>query len=166
MKKWKNGKWKNNIGVFCWAKISLAHNTGIRCTSMYMTGWYELYKQQAAQGIYLRKVPSVGLTSTLQGALMLETNGLGRRKGGMRREQLLKDNSQIGQNSGKLVKKMLNWFVQCCIQSTGLYSVLFMQGVHWKNWRIQWNATATTPPTAAMFVSNEKLLAVKFAVSE
>ena len=67
---------------------------------------------------YLINEPLVGFTNITRETFLWETNGQGTRNGGIIKEQLLSDLPQIGQVSGKFVKKIFISLVQCCMQRT------------------------------------------------
>ena len=67
---------------------------------------------------YLINEPLVGFTKITRETFLWETNGQGTRNGGIIKEQLLSDLLQIGQVSGKFVKKIFILLVQCCMQRT------------------------------------------------
>ena len=75
---------------------------------------------------YLINEPLVGLTKITRETFLWETNGQGTRNGGIIKEQLLSDLLQIGQVSGKFVKKIFILLVQCCMQRTTSRSTALM----------------------------------------
>ena len=75
---------------------------------------------------YLINEPLVGFTNITRETFLWETNGQGTRNGGIIKEQLLSDLPQIGQVSGKFVKKIFISLVQCCMQRTTSRSTALM----------------------------------------
>ena len=75
---------------------------------------------------YLINEPLVGFTKITRETFLRETNGQGTRNGGIIKEQLLSDLLQIGQVSGKFVKKIFILLVQCCMQRTTSRSTALM----------------------------------------
>ena len=75
---------------------------------------------------YLINEPLVGFTNITRETFLWETNGQGTRNGGIIKEQLLSDLLQIGQVSGKFVKKIFILLVQCCMQRTTSRSTALM----------------------------------------
>ena len=82
---------------------------------------------------YLINEPLVGFTKITRETFFWETNGQGTRNGGIIKEQHLSDLPQIGQVSGKFVKKIFISLVQCCMQRTTSRSTALMVELLWNH---------------------------------
>ena len=94
-------------------------NVKVNFTAYMFLSWVILHS-------YLINEPLVGFTNITRETFLWETNGQGTRNGGIIKEQLLSDLPQIGQVSGKFVKKIFILLVQCCMQRTTSRSTALM----------------------------------------